>query len=228
MALKILVVEDQRALVANVFEYFEARGHVLDAAPDGLTGLALARDNDYDVIILDWMLPRLDGLAMLQRLRGEHGRHTPTVLLSARGELEQKLEGFRQGVDDYITKPFAMVELEARLLAVVARSQGAASRDARVLEVADLTFNLATAQVKRAGVSLQLYPACRTLLEALMRNSPAVVSRQRLERALWGDDPPDADRLRSHMHVLRRAVDGPFPRKLIQTVHREGYRLAEP
>ena len=222
--MRLLVIEDNRNLVANLFEYFEARGHVLDAAPDGITGLHLASTQAYDAVILDWMLPRMDGPEVLHRLREVHGRGVPVIMLTARDELPDKITGFRAGADDYLTKPFALPELEVRLEALLARAGG---RDrGRVLDVHDLRLDLATLETSRAGQPLHLYPACRKLLETLMQASPAAVTRERLEYALWGDDPPDRDMLRSHVYELRRSVDGPFEVKLVHTIPRVGYRLA--
>jgi DNA-binding response OmpR family regulator len=222
--MRVLVVEDNRSLVANLFDYFESRGHKLDAAPDGPTGLHLASHQPYDVVVLDWMLPRLDGPEVLRRLR-DAGCDVPVLMLTARDELPDKIAGFRAGADDYLTKPFALPELEVRLEALVARSTRHGR--SRVLEVADLRYDQTTLDVSRGGRSLHLYPACRTLLEVLMRASPAAVNRERLEFALWGDDPPDGDMLRSHIYELRRSVDGPFAVKLIHTLPRVGYRLGE-
>ncbi|MFT3755322.1 MAG: response regulator transcription factor [Pseudoxanthomonas sp.] len=222
--MRLLVVEDNRNLVANLFDYFEARGHVMDAAPDGITGLHLATTQRYDALILDWMLPRMDGPEVLRRLREEHASQLPVIMLTARDELPDKIAGFRSGADDYLTKPFELPELDARLRALRLRAQG--RQQGRVLEVHDLRLDLSTLEASRAGQPLHLYPACRKLLEVLMQASPAAVTRERLEHALWGDDPPDRDMLRSHIYELRRSVDGPFPVKLIQTLPRIGYRLA--
>ena len=221
--MRILVVEDNRSLVANLFEYFEARGHTLDAAPDGPTGFHLASTQRYDAIVLDWMLPRVDGREVLQRLRNEANCNVPVLMLTARDELPDKIAGFRAGADDYLTKPFALPELEVRLEALVARAAGRGRR--RVLEVGDLRCDLTTLEVTRQGQALHLFPACRKLLEVLMQASPGAVTRERLEHALWGDDPPEGDALRSHIYDLRRAVDGPFRVKLIQTLPRVGYRI---
>ncbi|MBD9367495.1 response regulator transcription factor [Xanthomonas sp. XNM01] len=223
--MRLLVVEDNRNLVGNLFEYFEARGHEMDAAPDGIVGLHLAVTQSYDAIILDWMLPRLDGCALLKRLR-EHAVDTPVIMLTARDELPDKIAGFRAGADDYLTKPFALPELEVRLEALLVRARG--RRTPRTLQVHDLRLDLDTLEASRAGQPLHLYPAGRKLLELLMQASPAAVERQQLEHALWGDAPPDGDMLRSHVYELRRSVDGPFETKLIQTLPRFGYRLAVP
>jgi len=162
---------------------------------------------------------------MVRKLRDTSATPTPVIMLTARDDLPDKLTGFRAGADDYLTKPFAIPELEIRLETLVNRNNAARSR---VLEIEDLRLDLGTLKASRAGVSIRLYPACRKLLEALMRASPAVVSKQRLDRVLWGDAPPQADLLRSHLYELRRAVDGPFERKLIHTVAREGYWIGLP
>lgn len=221
--MRLLVIEDNRQLVANLFDYFEARGHVLDAAPDGVVGLHLATTQDYDAVVLDWMLPRVDGPEVLRRLRREHGSDLPVLMLTARDELPDKIAGFRAGADDYLTKPFALPELEVRLEALVARAGGRVGR--RRLQVADLVLDLATLEARRGGCRLHLYPAGRKVLEVLMKASPAAVTRDQLEYVLWGDDRPSGDMLRSHIYELRQAVDGPFPVKLIQTLPRVGYRI---
>lgn len=222
--MKLLVVEDHRALVASLFAYFEPRGHALDAAPDGASGLRLVAAHDYDAVILDWMMPRLDGEAFLRELRETLRKDVPVLMLTARERTEDKVHALRVGADDYLAKPFELIELEARLEALVrrARRQVAAVR----LQVADLSLDLSTSQVQRAGEPIELHTASRQLLEELMRASPAVVPRERLERVIWGDSSPDHDLLRSHIHLLRRAIDGPFSHKLLQTVPRIGYRLS--
>ncbi len=222
--MRLLVIEDNRNLVANLFEYFETRGHQVDAAPDGVTGLHLATTQAFDVVVLDWMLPRMDGPEVLRRLREQHQSDVPVIMLTARDALPDKITGFRAGADDYLTKPFAMPELEVRIEALMARAQG--RHGSRLLEVADLKLDLATLEATRSGQPIHLYPAGRKLLEVLMQASPAAVTRDRLENALWGDEPPDGDMLRSHVYDLRRSVDGPFATKLIHTLPRVGYRLA--
>lgn len=222
--MRLLVVEDNHSLVANLFEYFEARGHTLDAAPDGPTGLHLASTQAFDAVVLDWNLPRMDGREVLRALR-ESGSDVPVLMLTARDELPDKIAGFRAGADDYLTKPFELPELEVRLEALLARVSGR-NRD-KVLKVADLKYDLTTLEVTRAGRSVRIYPACRKLLEVLMRASPAAVSRERLEQALWGDEPPDGDMLRSHIYELRRSIDSGQDKKLIHNLPRIGYRLGE-
>lgn len=223
--MRLLIVEDNPSLVGNLFDYFEPRGHVLDAAPDGVTGLHLALTQAYDAMVLDWMLPRMSGPELLRALRDSERCELPVMLLTAKDQLDDKLLGFGAGADDYLSKPFALPELEARLQALLARSRGRRPRE--LLQVADLRYDLRTLEVERGGRALHLYPAGRRLLQALMQASPAALSRDQLERALWGDEPPSGDPLRSHIYDLRQAIDAPFPRKLLHTLPRIGYRLAE-
>ena len=233
-ALSILIVEDNAALAANIYDYLEACGHQPDAAPDGESSLGLLAINGYDAIVLDWAMPRMDGMTMLARLRGELKSSIPVIMLTAKDQLENKIEGFLAGADDYLVKPVALAELEIRLRVLVQRSRNASqasqsthfgARALPVLEVADLRFDLGTLEVTRAGKTLAMTPVRRQLLEALMRRSPALVRRDELEALIWGENIPDRDALRSHMHMLRKAVDGDAPRKLIQTIAGSGYRL---
>ncbi len=223
--MKLLIVEDNHSLVVNLFEYFEARGHVLDAAPDGVIGLHLALANHYDAIVLDWVMPRLDGVEFIKLLQAARPTNAPIIMLTARNELDDKLTGFHAGADDYLTKPFAIPELEIRLEKLVNRALPARLH---VLEIEDLRFDLDTLKATRGGVTIRLYPASRKILEVLMRASPAVVSREQLEQVLWGDAAGDVGRLRSHLYDLRTAVDGPFDRKLIHTKALAGYWIGAP
>ena len=223
--MRLLVVEDNRNLVANLFDYFEARGYTLDAAPDGPTGLHLAVTQRYDAIVLDWMLPRLDGREVLRSLREEAGSDVPVLMLTARDELPDKIAGFRAGADDYLTKPFAIQELEARLRALIRRERRQVGGE--VLKVADLVLDPASLRVTRGGSELQLSPIGLRLLTILMRESPRVVSRQEIEREIWGNGLPDSDTLRSHLYNLRKTIDKPFDKQLLHTVQSAGYRVAD-
>lgn len=224
--MKILVVEDNRALVANIFEYFEARGHIMDAAPDGITGLHLASHDEFDAIILDLTLPGMDGLELCRRLRGEARSDAPIIMLTARDALPDKLTGFEAGADDYLTKPFALAELEARLTALVKRRRRAVAPTAS-LKVGDLEYDPTTLKVTRGGQAIVLNPTGRRILEILMRASPEVVSRERLERELWGEQAPGDDTLRAHIYALRKAIDRPFDRPMLRTQLRAGYQLVD-
>ncbi|MDR3322917.1 MAG: response regulator transcription factor [Zoogloeaceae bacterium] len=218
----LLVIEDNRDLLANLLDYLELKGYVADCAEDGLSGLHLAATQSYDLIVLDIMLPGMDGYQVCQRLREDGQRVTPIIMLTARDTLEDRLQGFASGADDYLVKPFALSELAARIEAVLRRAQGTARRQ---LAVGDLCFDLETLEVRRAGKALKLNPIGMKLLETLMRKSPAVVRRETLEAALWGEDVPDSDSLRSHIHQLRQTIDKPFATPLLHTVHGVGFRL---
>jgi DNA-binding response OmpR family regulator len=222
--MRILLVEDNRDILANLADYLELKGYSVDCAQDGLSGLHLATSGHYDLLVLDVMLPGLDGYSLCRRLREEARSSVPVIMLTARDQLDDRLQGFQSGADDYLIKPFALSELAARIEAVLRRSQGAARR---LLQVADLNYDLDTLEVSRAGRRLKLNPLGLKLLALLMQKSPHVLRRDALEEALWGDDCPDSDSLRSHIHQLRQVIDKPFPRPLLQTVHGVGYRLAE-
>lgn len=220
--LKLLLIEDSADLAASIGEYFCARGDTVDYAADGLSGLHLAAVNDYSVIVLDLSLPGLDGMTLCQRLRRDARRSTPIIMLTARDTERDKIAGLDAGADDYLTKPFSLAELHARLRALDRR--GAATPE--VFEVADLRFDARSLTVTRAGTRIELTRAGMKLLEALIRISPGILSRAAAERAIWGDDPPDSDAsLRGHVHALRKAIDEPFARKLLHTQHGIGYRI---
>ncbi|WP_411884656.1 response regulator transcription factor [Polaromonas sp. YR568] len=223
--LSILIVEDNAPLAANIYDYLEACGHKPDAAPDGKSGLGMVQANHYDAIVLDWMMPRMDGLAMLTQLRDELKSRIPVIMLTAKDQLGSKLQGFEAGADDYLVKPVALPELEMRLRVLVTRSH-AAQAPGQVLEVGDLRFNLQSLVVTRGDRELSLSPIRRQILEVLMRRSPHLVSREYLESHIWGERSPDNDILRSHMHLLRKEVDGgEGARKILHTVFGQGYSI---
>jgi DNA-binding response OmpR family regulator len=170
------------------------------------------------------MLPGLDGLAVCRKLRDEARKDTPLLMLTARDTLHDKISGLDAGADDYLVKPFEVRELEARLRTLLRRHRGATTRETYV--VGDLVLDTGTLKVTRAGQVLTLTPIGLKLLALLMRASPRVVSRQQLEREVWGDLLPDSDTLRSHLYTLRKAIDKPFAEPLLHTVAGAGYRLA--
>jgi DNA-binding response OmpR family regulator len=219
----VLVVEDNRDIAANIADYLEPKGHVLDFASNGPHGLELASKGRYDVIVLDIMLPGLDGMTVCERLRNEARVGTPLLMLTARDQLDDKLEGFRVGADDYLVKPFSVRELEVRLEALVKRSQSTGL--SRRFVVADLQYDADSMTAIRAGQALVLNPIQRKLLEALLMNTHRVMSREELETLIWGDELPGSDVLRTHIYHLRNVVDKPFAEKLIHTIHGAGYRL---
>ncbi len=222
--MRILVIEDNRDIAANLGDFLEERGHTVDFAADGVTGLHLAVVHDFDAIVLDLNLPGMDGLDVCKRLRNDARKQTPVLMLTARDTLDNKIAGFDSGADDYLIKPFALQEVEVRLNALSRRGKAQLSRQ---LDVADLHFDLDTLEVRRGGKLLQLNPTALKILQALMEASPAVVTRQELETRVWGEELPDSDSLRVHIHGLRGVVDKPFPVPLIHTRHGIGYRIAK-
>lgn len=221
----LLLIEDNPDLVENLCEFLESTGHTVDIAYNGITGLGFAIENSYDVIILDLMLPGLDGLEVCAWLRRE-GRDTPVLMLTARDTLHNKLEGFASGADDYLVKPFALPELGARVGALARRARREIAQQRLI--VADLQYDPDTLRVERAGRRIELAPIPLKILALLMRRSPGVVRREEIEREIWGDDPPDSDTLRAHLHVLRTAIDRGFESTLLHTIRGMGYRIAGP
>jgi DNA-binding response OmpR family regulator len=193
-------------------------------AEDGPGGLATALSESYDVIVLDLMLPGLDGLSLCRQLRQAGHTRVPILMLTAKDLLEDKIEGFEAGADDYLIKPFSLIELDARLKALVRRASPPLAP--RTLTVGDLRFDLDTLEADRGGERIKLNPTTRRILSVLMQNSHRVVTRAELERELWGDQPPEGDFLRAHMHALRTAIDKNFAQKLLHTIHGTGYRLS--
>ncbi|QBB71929.1 response regulator transcription factor [Pseudolysobacter antarcticus] len=223
--MRILVIEDNSDIAANIGDYLEEKGHVADFAGDGVTGLHLAVVHEFDAIVLDLTLPGMDGLEVCRKLRQDARKQTPVLMLTARDSLDQKLTGFDSGADDYMVKPFELQELEARLSVLSRRGKGVKSR---ILQLADLTYNLDTLVVIRAGKQIQLNPIGLKLLQHLMESAPSVVTRQDLETRVWGEELPDSDSLRVHIHGLRAVIDKPFEKLLIQTRHGIGYRMVDP
>lgn len=217
-----IVIEDEPQIRRFVRGALEAEGWAVHEAGTLREGLAAAGTRQPDLLVLDLGLPDGDGTTLIRDVRGWSA--VPIIVLSARSDESDKIAALDAGADDYLTKPFALPELEVRLEALLLRAHGRNPR--KRLQVADLVLDLATLEAQRGGQALHLYPACRKLLEVLMRASPGAVTRQQLEFALWGDEPPDGDLLRSHVYELRRSVDGPFADKLIHTLPRVGYRLA--
>ena len=221
----VLLIEDHQDIAEMVYAYLERRGYELDYAADGITGLHLAVTNSYDVIVLDLMLPGMDGIVLCRKLRDEAKRDTPLLMLTARDTLGDKVAGLDAGADDYLVKPFEIQELEARIRALVRRRRGNTTPEA--LQVGDLTLDTGTLTVKRGGRTLNLPPIGLKILTVLMRASPRVVSRRELEREVWGDILPDSDTLRSHLYNLRKSIDKPFSKPLLHTVQSAGYRLCD-
>jgi len=209
---RVLLVEDHRTM-----------GCIVDYAADGLSGLHLARTQKFDVILLDVMLPGIDGLELARKLREQHTSSVPILMITARDELNDKLAGFEAGADDYLVKPFDLPELVARINSLIRRTRGHLATD--ILNIGDLELNPSTLIATREGKPLTLTPAGFQILALLMKNAPNVVPREDLENALWGDEPPASDTLRSQIYKLRKQVDKPFEKALIHTAQGSGYRI---
>jgi DNA-binding response OmpR family regulator len=221
--MRVLIIEDDSAIAANLYDFLEARGHTVDAAADGVTGLHLAVTQPFDAILLDLGLPGMDGTALCRKLREEARVETPILMLTARDTLEDKLKGFDLGADDYLVKPFALKEVEARLAALHRRHTGRTVR--RTLVAGDLSLDPRTLSIRFAGAAVKLPPKCIRLLELLMSEPGRVFTRRELETEVWGEPQETSDTLRAHMHLLRRELVRAGGRDPIDTVHGVGYRL---
>jgi DNA-binding response OmpR family regulator len=219
----ILIIEDDPTIATNLYDFLEARGHSVDAAADGITGLHLAVTQKFDGILLDLGLPGMDGITLCRKLRKEADINTPVLMLTARDTLDDKLKGFDCGADDYLVKPFALKEVEARLVAMYKRHGGKVT--SRMLETGDLSFDPKTLSIQFAGTSVKLPPKGMRLLALMMGEPGRVFSRQELESEVWGDVQGTSDTLRSQMYELRRALSRAGGYDPIETVHGLGYRL---
>jgi two-component system, OmpR family, alkaline phosphatase synthesis response regulator PhoP len=220
---RILIVEDNRNLAHGLRTNLEYEGHAADVADDGVSGLSLARARRHDLVLLDLMLPGLDGLGLLETLRAE-GIETPVLVLTARGDEADKVRGLRNGADDYVTKPFALRELLARVDALLRRTQGASGR----LGFGAVQVDSATRAVTRAGRVVPLRPKEYELLQALLRRGGRVATRTELLREVWGYQESVISRtLDTHVGELRRKLEeDPARPRHILTVRKTGYRLA--
>ncbi len=224
--MKLLIIEDNSDIVANLHDFLVPRGYVLDTARTAASGLLLAATERFDAIVIDVMLPGgMDGFALCSKIRKELRQTTPVLMLTARSSVEDKLLGFDSGADDYLIKPFSMAELDARVKSLVRRAGGGHSFQR--LKVGELTFDLSTFELRRTGISLELTPTGYKLLSCLMRAAPNVVRREQLETAVWGEEPPQSDALRTHLHSLRQAIDKPFSWPMLKTIAGVGYRLMD-
>jgi len=225
--MRVIIIEDNRDLASNMFDFLEAKGHVVDAAGDGITGLHLALVNQYDAIVLDLMLPGMDGLTLCRKLRQEGGKDTPILMITARDSLDDKIAGLEAGADDYLVKPAELREIELRLRVLLRRS-GDHTQKQKKMTVEDLSLDPFTCSVRRGDKAIDLPPIPYKILETLMARSPQVVNRDDIEHIVWGEGRPDSDSLRAHVHLLRDLIDKPFPRKLLRTLRGFGYQLASP
>jgi two-component system OmpR family response regulator len=223
--MRILLVEDDIKIASFILKGLKAAGYAVDHALDGEKGLDLALTEPYDTAILDIMLPKLDGLSLIHKMRKEKIR-TPVIILSARGSTEDRVKGLQTGSDDYLTKPFAFSELLARIQALIRRA-GGLSEPTR-LSVGDLSMNLLTREVTRGSREIELQPIEFSLLEYLLRNAGRVVSKTMIMEHVWNYNfDPQTNVVEARICRLRDKVDRDFDRKLIQTIRGVGYVLKE-
>ncbi|MGO4260172.1 winged helix-turn-helix domain-containing protein [Lysobacter sp. TAB13] len=222
--MRVLLVEDDPHTAAFIAKGLREDGHTVDHADNGKDGLFLATTENVDAIVLDRMLPALDGLTLLQTLRGA-GNRTPVLLLTALGEVDHRVEGLRAGADDYLVKPFAYAELSARLDSVLRRGSSGGSEPTR-LRVADLELDLLSREARRGDKRIELQPREFRLLEYLMRQAERVVTRTMLLEAVWDYHfDPQTNVIDVHISRLRQKIDQGYPRPLLHTVRGAGYRL---
>ncbi len=218
---RLLLIEDQQDIAANIWDFFERRGYLMDHSRDGVHGLALALAGRFDLMILDLGLPRLDGIDLCVRLRAA-GRDMPVLMLTARDALDAKLRGLHGGADDYVVKPVVLSELEARVRALLRRGR---PLPGALLQVDDLELDTGSFVAHRGGRALVLTRMQTLLLQRLIQRAPNVVTHEDLARAIWGDAMLGSNTIHTHMHALRAVVDRPFDRPLILTVRGLGYRI---
>ncbi len=223
MSLAVLLEDDNTDILCNVRDYLEMNGMVVETAINGKEALERMFQRSYAVCVLDIGLPDVDGLTVCKTLRA-NGDKTPILMLTARDSIDDRVTGLEVGADDYLIKPFSLRELNARVQALVRRAYGDSEMK---LRVGDLTFDLSTTQVNRAGKPIKLNPTCLTILKELMIRSPAIVSRSRLEAQVWGGGAPDSDSLRANIYLLRQAIDKAFDKKLIHTHPGLGWSINE-
>lgn len=222
LGLHVLLIEDEHDIAANIWDFLERRGHVVDHCADGAGGLVRALRGGFDVVVLDLGLPRLDGVALCRRLR-EAGHGVPVLMLTARDTLDDKLRGFAEGADDYLVKPFALPELEVRLRALVRHRHGGGG-----LAHGPLSYDPRTMTALRDGRRIPVTRLQGTLLDALLREAPRIVPHARLLECIWGSAEADMAALQTLVYEVRGLVDKPFGQPLIQSVRGVGYRLVAP
>ncbi|ANN27199.1 response regulator transcription factor [Vibrio vulnificus] len=220
--MKILLVDDNHNVAETIADYLELEGITIDCAYHGEAALRLIETNHYDVIVMDIMMPKLDGISTVQKLREDYLCGTPILFLTAKQGLDDKIAAFTAGGDDYLLKPFAMQELSLRLHALANRGP---RQDIGVLKFADITLDVKTEQVERQGQQIKLSRIQTRILKLLMKRAPAIVSRVEVIESVWGDEPPGSDALRSHIYGLRTALDKGFSESRLETIHGQGYRL---
>lgn len=222
--MKILIIEDEHLIATSLKKGLEQEHYTVDIAFDGLEGYDLAASGEYDIILLDLMLPGLDGISICQKLRSEN-IHTPILMLTAKSQLDDKVKGFDVGADDYLTKPFAFEELLARIRALSRRPQQTTNK---VLTISDLTIDTTSYQVKRGSKEIRLSSKEYSLLECLVRHAGQILNKDQIIQYVWSyesDILPNT--VEVYIRNLRQKIDQPFKKKLIQTIRGFGYKITD-
>lgn len=219
---RILVVEDNEELQGILADFLEVKGAEADFADNGELGLKLALESEFDAIILDVMMPKKDGMQVAKELR-ENGCTTPILMLTALNGQDDLINGFGNGVDDFVSKPFQFPELEVRLSALIKRFRGQVAP--ATLSFGSLIIDEKTKIIQREGHKLATTPVMYQILVELVKAQGELVSREALTHQIWGDDVPDKDVLRSHIYLLRNTLDKPFKKAMLKTVPKFGFRL---
>ena len=221
--MRILVIEDDQEVASYISKGMKEAGHTIDTADNGKNGLFLATTEDYDAMIVDRMLPELDGLTIIKTIRGA-GNNTPALILSALGEVDDRVKGLRSGGDDYLVKPFAFAELLARIEVLSRRQDNATTTHETVLNAGDLELNLLSRKVARGGQNIDLQSREFQLLEYMLRNKGQVVTRTMLLEHVWDYHfDPQTNVIDVHISRLRSKIDKDFNTKIIRTVRGAGY-----
>ena len=222
--MRLLLVEDEAPIAIRIQESLEEARYTIDWADDGFEALELTREREYAAIILDLMLPGIDGWEVCETLRRRRDP-TPILMLSARGSLEDRIRGFEIGADDYLPKPFALPELRVRVRALIRRS---AVHRTRLIRIDDLEIDTEARRVSRSGQEISLTSREYTLLEALARNEGRVLSREYVQERVWNDDESYSNTIAVRIRQLRQKVDNGYAIRLIHTVYGQGYVLRAP
>ncbi len=222
MNIKVLVVEDNQQIAETISDYLELEGFIVECCYHGEAALSLVSQQKYDVIIMDIMMPKIDGVLTTSRLRKELNCGTPILFLTAKDTLEDKISAFNAGGDDYLVKPFALEELAIRIRALAHRGE---RKDLSLLNYADIEINIESQAVSRQGEAIKLTLIQFKILTLLIKSAPNLVSKQQVIQHIWGEESPSSDALRSHIYGLRTALDKNFTHSRLETVHGQGYRI---
>lgn len=220
--LTVLLVEDDRDLAETVIQFLGIHDIECDYASNGQSGVNLLQENNYDVLLLDLNLPKLDGISVCQQAR-ESGNNIPILMLTARDQLQDKISGFNSGADDFLVKPFALQELLLRIQALARRRSG----QSKLLQHGNLSMNISLREVTLGEEHVHVSPIGWKLLEVLLRYAPEAVPRERLQSAVWGDEIPDSNSLKVHIHKLRKVLNVEGESPLLHTIPGYGFAIQE-